>query len=49
MMFLVTRAYFLHARDLPNGMKDIPEGTKVSFKLGERNGKPLARDVHIIA
>jgi cold shock CspA family protein len=41
------KGVFLHARDLPNGMKGIAEGTKVSFKIGERNGKPLARDVHL--
>jgi CspA family cold shock protein len=40
---------FLHRSNLPNERKYLNEGDRISYELGERNGRPLALNIQVIA
>jgi CspA family cold shock protein len=39
---------FLHASNLPENHRYLTEGDRISFQVGERNGRPLAVNIQII-
>lgn len=39
---------FLHASNLPEKHRYLTEGDRISFEIGERNGRPLALNIQII-
>lgn len=39
---------FLHASNLPERHRYLTEGDRISFDVGERNGRPLAVNIQII-
>lgn len=39
---------FLHASNLPEKHRYLTEGDRISFEVGERNGRPLAVNIQII-
>jgi cold shock protein len=39
---------FLHASQLPFRRRYLNEGDRISFEVGERNGRPLAINIQII-
>ena len=44
-----TNDVFLHRSNLPNARKYLNEGDRISYELGERNGRPLALNIQFIA
>lgn len=40
---------FLHRSNLPNERKFLNAGDRIEYQLGERNGRPLALDIRLLA
>jgi cold shock protein len=39
---------FLHVSELPADRKFLLEGERISYEMGERNGRPLALNIRIL-
>jgi len=44
-----TNDVFLHRSNLPQERKYLNEGDRISYDLGERNGRPLALNISLVA
>ena len=43
-----TRDVFLHCSNMPASHAFVREGDTIEYELGERNGRPLAINIHVI-
>lgn len=44
-----TNDVFIHRSNLPQERKYLNEGDRISYESGERNGRPLALNIQVIA